>query len=397
MEKITEQTGPYKYYAFISYKSDDEKWAKWLQNKLETYRLPSVICKKNKDVVRRLKPCFRYHTDIGIDELTSELNSKLEKSQFLIVICSRKSAKSEWVGAEIEFFIKQGKKDKIIPFIVDGTPYSNDENECYHPVLKTHFPRTEQRETNREILGANIAEEGKGNSWTKHQKAFIKVVAKMQNLELDDLWQRHKRRTMRNWIFGVLLFVAVLLFTGFVIRNNMPKDVRVSLSEISFHNKDLPPLNSAEITLFLDGDVRKDTVTSIDDYAFFPNVPAKYIGRQVRVTFKTTDKEYRFNDYLSLDTIVELRTDQTLNIRRNDSVYGYFNLEIVDFEGNPLRRTAVYIDGTEYNTNDDGVLCCLIPLENQKEKYPISRTQTMITQDTVNATYNAQGQFYKLK
>ena len=30
----------FEYYAFISYKREDEKWAKWLQNKLEGYRLP---------------------------------------------------------------------------------------------------------------------------------------------------------------------------------------------------------------------------------------------------------------------------------------------------------------------------------------------------------------------
>lgn len=28
----------YKYWAFISYKREDEKWAKWLQKKLEYYR-----------------------------------------------------------------------------------------------------------------------------------------------------------------------------------------------------------------------------------------------------------------------------------------------------------------------------------------------------------------------
>ena len=28
----------FEYYAFISYKREDEKWAKWLQNKLEKTR-----------------------------------------------------------------------------------------------------------------------------------------------------------------------------------------------------------------------------------------------------------------------------------------------------------------------------------------------------------------------
>ena len=30
-----------EYYAFISYKREDEKWAKWLQRELEHYLLPA--------------------------------------------------------------------------------------------------------------------------------------------------------------------------------------------------------------------------------------------------------------------------------------------------------------------------------------------------------------------
>ena len=32
-------------FAFVSYKREDEKWAKWLQQKLENYKLPAVIRK----------------------------------------------------------------------------------------------------------------------------------------------------------------------------------------------------------------------------------------------------------------------------------------------------------------------------------------------------------------
>ena len=31
----------YDNYAFISYKREDEKWAEWLQRKLEGYKLPT--------------------------------------------------------------------------------------------------------------------------------------------------------------------------------------------------------------------------------------------------------------------------------------------------------------------------------------------------------------------
>ena len=36
----------YTNIAFISYKREDEAWAKWLQKKLEYYKLPTEIRKK---------------------------------------------------------------------------------------------------------------------------------------------------------------------------------------------------------------------------------------------------------------------------------------------------------------------------------------------------------------
>lgn len=38
----------YKYYAFISYNSADEKWAKWLQHNLEYYHIPSTKLTKEE-------------------------------------------------------------------------------------------------------------------------------------------------------------------------------------------------------------------------------------------------------------------------------------------------------------------------------------------------------------
>ena len=36
----------FQYYAFISYKREDEKWAKWLQDRLRWYKLPSKLCRQ---------------------------------------------------------------------------------------------------------------------------------------------------------------------------------------------------------------------------------------------------------------------------------------------------------------------------------------------------------------
>lgn len=46
----------YTNIAFISYKREDEKWAKWLQNKLEYYKLPTEIRNQIPDLEFAMTP-----------------------------------------------------------------------------------------------------------------------------------------------------------------------------------------------------------------------------------------------------------------------------------------------------------------------------------------------------
>jgi hypothetical protein len=183
----------FEYYAFISYKREDEKWAKWLQKKLEGYRLPAIIRKEIPRLPKRIRPIFRDKTDLGAGMLTENLRKELEKSQYLIVICSPLSAQSEWVGNEITAFTEMGRAKRIIPFIVDGKPNSNDERECFHPVIKEKIP---------DALGININEIGK-------QQAYVKVAAKLLDLRFDTLWNRFLREQRKQ---RVIAAVAGLLF-----------------------------------------------------------------------------------------------------------------------------------------------------------------------------------------
>ncbi|MBO5436113.1 MAG: toll/interleukin-1 receptor domain-containing protein, partial [Thermoguttaceae bacterium] len=103
----------YRYFAFISYSSNDEKYAKVLQKKIETYRLPTVIHKELNErwegnFPKRLKPIFRDRTDLPAAPLGTSLLRELEDSRYLIVVCSPRSAQSEWVNREVENFILMG-------------------------------------------------------------------------------------------------------------------------------------------------------------------------------------------------------------------------------------------------------------------------------------------------
>ena len=192
----------YQYYAFVSYRSSDEKWAKWVQQQIEAYKLPAVLQKKNPQAPKtRIRPLFRYHTDIQPNELKEELRSKLEQSQYLLVICSPRSAQSQWVGQEIENFVLMGRRDRIIPIIVDGRPYSGDPaTECFHPVIHKYFPHSDNIEEDHEILGVNLNEEGSGSKRMKRQRAIMQVVSRMLDVNYDQLWNRRRRQIIRQTV-----------------------------------------------------------------------------------------------------------------------------------------------------------------------------------------------------
>jgi len=190
----------FKYFAFISYKREDEKWAKWLQNKLETYKLPSSLpVEEGKKYPKTLHPCFRDKADLGeTGDLSKILRDKLADSQYLIVICSPRSAKSEWVNMEVETFQEMGRADKIIPFIIEGNPdTSNPDSHCYPSAL------------NDNILGISIPELGK-------EQAAVKTIAAMLRIEFDTLWNRHRERVFKRRIkIAVISIILIALFGGF--------------------------------------------------------------------------------------------------------------------------------------------------------------------------------------
>lgn len=187
----------FEYSAFISYKRNDEKWAIWLQKHLEQYSIPSSIRKEIPRLPKRIMPVFRDKTDLGAGGLTTSLHKELERSHFLIVICSPHSASSDWVGKEIDYFRSLGREEKIIPLIIKGTPHSEDEkDECLHPIFKNFED---------EPLGININEIGK-------QQALVKVLARILDLRFDALWRRHKRHLLQKKlriIFSVFLLIGL--------------------------------------------------------------------------------------------------------------------------------------------------------------------------------------------
>ena len=349
----------FKYFAFISYNSKDTVWGKKLQKKLEHYRMSSTLCSEHGWERTPIKPVFFAPTDIQPGGLTEELQERLRASKNLIVICSPNSAQSEWVGKEIEFFHSLGRTKNIHFFIVEGTPHSgNPDTECFNPVIdQLGLP---------EILGANIHEKNYRWPWLNKERAYVQLVSKLLGVEFDAIWQRHKRQLIRKAVAWTVGIIAVLCALLFVWRNNQPVDVTLRLNETSVHNDNLPPLKNAIVTMTLDNEIKIDTLDSINDDMVFNNIPHRYLNQNVKFSISCPN-------FIDTDTSIVLTPNVTLNIQRNDSVFGKVNFRIY----NP--NTEMYVGNTpirlaeqETVSDSSGRVSLFVPLEKQQRYYIIT-------------------------
>lgn len=218
----------FKYYAFISYSHEDEEYAKRIQKKLTEYKLPSVIRKANPLLPDNVRPIFRDATNLTTGMLQGTLNSELEHSKFLIVLCSPNSAKpndenKHWVNKEVQHFIDLERAEFIIPVIVGGEPHAtNPEEECFCPALLS-------LSGGDELLGIDIRKNPKkkiafGKSIKRklgipdeddlEEKGIVHIVAKMLGLDIDDLWdwnkKAQKRKAYEKLFSAAAVFVLIL-------------------------------------------------------------------------------------------------------------------------------------------------------------------------------------------
>lgn len=349
----------FKYYAFISYSSMDTAWGKKLQKKLEHYRMPATLCNEHGWERTPIKPVFFAPTDIQPGGLTEELQERLRASKNLIVICSPNSAKSDWVGKEIEFYHKLGRTKNIHFFIVDGAPHSgNPDTECFNPVIdQLGLP---------EILGANIHEKIFRSPWLNRERAYVQLVSKLLGVEFDTIWQRHRRRMVQKavaWSIGVVAVIAALLC---VWRMSQPFDVEVRLNEASVHNDNLPPLKNAIVTMHLDNEKKIDTICSLNKNLIFSNIPHKFLKKPVQVSVSCCD-------FLPLDTVLTLTQSIALDIHRDPKIYGDVHFCTWNTETETsLTNTTLFVEGFEVTTDRKGCASIFIPLEAQKKTYRVS-------------------------
>ena len=203
----------FRYKAFISYSWADASWGSWLHKALETYRTPKVLIGRNGKlgpVPARLVPLFKDREEQAAGaNIAGSLDEALADSEFLIVICSPNSARSQWVGHEIAWFKTHRDPSHILAVIVAGEPGSATED-CFPPALiRAVNPDLTVSDVIESVpLAADARDSGDGR-----RRAKLKLAAAMLGVGLDELVRRDDRRRLARMrlIVGASLSLAAVM------------------------------------------------------------------------------------------------------------------------------------------------------------------------------------------
>jgi tetratricopeptide (TPR) repeat protein len=210
-----------RYYAFLSYSHKDKDLADWLHRELEKFRVPGALAGKltaNGVVPRRLTPIFRDQHDLSAgDDLAVEIEAALAASQFLVVLCSPTAAISRWTNLEIESFKRTRPEGCVLAAVAAGEPFASEvpgreHHECFPPALRYKYDRRGHQTSKRaEPLAADFREGGEGR-----RLAFLKLVAGMLGVGLDELVQREQTRRQRR-----LAMLAAASLAGMAVTSTL--------------------------------------------------------------------------------------------------------------------------------------------------------------------------------
>ncbi len=252
-----------EYWCFISYRhrdndvENDRGWASWLHQEIERYEIPAELVgtenARGDTIPERIYPVFRDEESLPADaDLGSSIANALDRSRFLVVLCSPRAVESQYVAQEILHFKKSDKGDRIIAAILDGEP-GDSTRECFpeslrHPVredgsldttveeepIAANFRLQDGSEgfTSAEAYRLHLTKTGKlpKREIKKRAEAYgeqlqlmkLKIIAGILGVPLETLRDRDKAyqlelarkkaRTLRLWLaaVGVLAVAAVV-------------------------------------------------------------------------------------------------------------------------------------------------------------------------------------------
>ncbi len=232
-----------QYKAFISYRhqSPDQDIAVRLHRQIERYTVPSAL---RKDGAKHPGRVFRDQDELPLSpDLGEDIEAALDHSEWLICVCSPRYLESRWCLREVEYFLKHHDRNRVLPILAEGEPKDA------FPDLLLYETTEDGKRTEHEPLAADVRAESVSGSMKKLRKEKLRILAPMLGTTFDGLYQRQRRRALRNVLAGALAAVAVLggflayalVQNGKITRQN--EQITAQNEQISRQNTELTEKN----------------------------------------------------------------------------------------------------------------------------------------------------------
>lgn len=223
----------YKYFAFISYKRGevDGEVANWIHTKLEKYPYPI------ENVLEENRPNDnKFVRDIFIDvknlhvsdtDFSDDIKDAIEKSRYLIVVCSKRAALSSYINDEVSYFLQTHNNDssKILPVFLDtvedGLPVAiRDVN-----MLSRHCP----------VYNTLTDAKDEVNLY-----CFYHIVSFLLKVDFNHIYDRYKSyakrkqkviRRLKHLFYGIIALMIIFMI-NFIISQHRLIDKQKELVEL---------------------------------------------------------------------------------------------------------------------------------------------------------------------
>lgn len=205
-----------EYIAYISCRRRplDTAVAKKTQRLIERYELPKALCKNGSQ-----KPGSVFldeDEEPGSSAVSENAAKALDRSRYLIVVCTPDTPLTKWCEREIKYFLKNHDRDHLLAVLAAGDPYQS-------------FPRglcneyDEEGNTVREVtpITADIVSRTPRGALRKLESEYIRLAAALTERPYDTLLSSETRRRMRKFSACMCAVCALMaaLTIGMFVKN----------------------------------------------------------------------------------------------------------------------------------------------------------------------------------
>lgn len=289
-----------EYDAFISYRhlEQDAEVAENLQRLLEKQTIRSEDGNRKK----RTLCVFRDQSELPTSsDLGRDIRTALEKSRYLILICSSSYKKSKWCMEELRYFRSlHGNTNKnILPILLEGEPAESFPELLLWEEIQIPAENGDIQTIKKQIepLAADIRSGSLKEILKKlRTREYLRIAAPILGVAFDDLYQRKKRMQRRTFAAAIMVFTAFSMAFGFYSRY-MYRQIADKQSRI-LENESVRLANSS-FTEMKNQDYMLALLLAKEAYFFYEEADVGEINSRAATALRSTVFGYDFDKNVS--------------------------------------------------------------------------------------------------